>query len=328
VQALVLQVVEQPFRIRSTISRIPDLPQVHPGVHMTSSRSFLALGLSACLFACGGSSNNGAGTMGSAGADGLTIGMADGGASDCAGLMPNSVGQMVTSSMSSACPGMTGAPMPTMPMGDGMPMGNGSARGDTAMPMGMGGSMPAGTMMPMASGDTILATGTDASGLKLVLQDASSMCSGCVTGQWFDSMGMASMDSFTVLSGFNGTTLDMAQLIGGGLAIRGMNGMTSQWLATIGPGSTMPLAAPAWLAPDTSLAIVRGGRAYAIVPTSTCSASVEILSPAGNQCGQLTAPDEGASCSLSVSLDGTLVQSMLGSDSMSCMQDSWPGVLQ
>jgi len=185
-----------------------------------------------------------------------------------------------------------------------------------------------GTMMPMTSGDTILATGTDVGGLKLVLQDASSMCSGCVTGQWFDSTGMASMDSFTVLSGFNGTMLDMAQLIGGGLAIRGMNGMTFQWLTTIGPGSTMPQTAPAWLAPDTSLAIVRGGRAYAIVPASTCSASVEILSPAGNQCGQLTAPDEGASCSLSVSPDGTLVQSMLGADSMSCMQDSWPGVLQ
>jgi hypothetical protein len=295
---------------------------------MTSSRSFLALGFSACLFACGGSSNNGAGTMGSAGASGLTIGMAAGSASDCAGLMPDSAGQMVTSSMSSACPGMTGAPMPMMPMGDAMPMGDKTARGDTAMPVGMGGSMPAGSMMPMATSDTTLATGTDASGLRLVLQDASSMCSGCVTGQWFDSMGTATMDSFTVLTGFNGGMLDLAQLIGGGLAIRGNNGMTTQWLATIGPGSNSAMAVPAWLAPNTSLAIVRGGRAYALVPASTCSASVEILSPAGNQCGQLTAPDEGSSCSLSVSPDGTLVQSMLGSDSMSCMQDSWPGVLQ
>jgi hypothetical protein len=275
------------------------------------------LEFSACLLACGGSSNNGApAQMGGGDLTIVAATLADGGvSSECAGLLPAASGQVMTASMGSCTSGMNPPMSSDMPMPD-MP------------PMGMGMDMPGtagGMMMPMPS---------SSGGPVLMMQDGSTACGGCIQGQWFDAMGAASTSSFTLLRGFTGGSLEAFALIGGGVAIRRSVADGSQWLATLDADSTSPQAAPAWLAPDTSLAIVRGGSAYALLPAAnavSCSASVAILSPSGTRCGQLTAPSGGATsgCTMSVSVDGTLIQMQPAEGAMmNCTLRTWPGALQ
>jgi hypothetical protein len=133
----------------------------------------------------------------------------------------------------------------------------------------------------------------DSGGLRLGIKDDSSRCAGCVSGQWFDSSGTAATGPFTLFTGFDGspgTTFDAAPLIGGGLAIRRVDAGGSQWVAILGAAGTAPEPAPAWLAPDTELAVVRGGRAYALVPASGadgCASTADVFSPAGSRCGTI-----------------------------------------
>jgi hypothetical protein len=312
---------------------------------LRSFRNLLALGLIATLAACGGSSNNA--SMGATAAGpALLISPDPGSSADCAGLMPGSTSAMVASPMGGSC---TDSPMNMMGMGD-MPASNrmgqagmmsGGMMSATGMMSGTGTTSGDGMAMPMPmpASSGILAAGIDSGGLELVIQDGSAVCSGCIVGQWFDSLGLVATSSFTLLNGFDASSLpmlDTAPLIGGGLAIRQINpDGTTRWLAALGPSSMAPRAAPAWLGPDTSLAIVRDGRAYAVLPGASaggsCSASVAVFSPAGNHCGTLATPDDGAmSCTsgLGVSTDGTLVQPQPAADGMTCMLRSWPGALK
>jgi hypothetical protein len=200
--------------------------------------------------------------------------------------------------------------------GDGLRGSHGGARGLAAacaglVPDSLGQVTAAGTCAdaspPAASPSA--ASATDLHGLTLAISDGSSTCAGCVLGQWVDASGAAASGGFVLLTGFDpgpATWLDTAPLIGGGVAVRRVDhnpaaaggepnpaagGVHTRWLATLGHGSTTPKPAPDWLSPDTSLAIVQGGKAYALFPLASpgtsCPTTADIFSPAGDHCAHL-----------------------------------------
>jgi len=149
-------------------------------------------------------------------------------------------------------------------------------------------------------------------------------CSGCIAGQWFDGDRNTMGGSFTLLTGFvpgPSTWFETAPLIGGGLAIRRVDGpdqpYRSAWLVTVGSGSMSPQPAPDWLAsrPNTNLALARGGKAYAILPNgaanSACTQRLELVSPSGNTCAHWDLDIASGNCATSelhLGMDGTILQ--------------------
>jgi hypothetical protein len=149
-------------------------------------------------------------------------------------------------------------------------------------------------------------------------------CSGCISGQWFDGDRQPMGDGFTLLTGFApgpSTWFETAPLIGGGLAIRRVDGpqypYRSTWLVTVASGSTSPQPAPDWLRsrPNTNLALARGGTAYAVLPNGaaggTCSQRLELVSPSGNACAHWDLGIAAGGCTTSelrLGMDGTILQ--------------------
>jgi hypothetical protein len=103
---------------------------------------------------------------------------------------------------------------------------------------------------------------------------------------------------------------------------------------------------PAWLAtrPDTTLRLVRKGRAYAVLPgvgsygAPGCSQTIEVVAPSGKTCGSSAfeiAPKCGTFAgAIDVGSDGTVVQE-IASDPMTtatghsaCGWQWWPGFLR
>jgi hypothetical protein len=118
----------------------------------------------------------------------------------------------------------------------------------------------------------------------------------------------------------------------------------SRWLVVVPPGSATPAPAPDWLATRTNtlLAIVRGGRAYAVLPEAAndgdCSQRIEVLTGDGQSCGAQDFRRASGNCKtlgIRVGRDGTVVQQMppafeqgAGTDSPSCSWLFWPALLR
>lgn len=210
--------------------------------------------------------------------------------------------------------------------------------------------------MGLGSNKIPLAVGTDSSGFTLVV---SSDPPGPVEGQWFGPAGTQATGVFPlagVSTFFGSGNLDLAPLIGGGLALRrvaladtpccGPRVRYGEWLAVIPSGSAASVPAPQWLAsrPNTSLELASDGRAYAMLPMARSTASpcvqvVEILAPAGNLCGTVDFTiDENAACEtkdLVLGRDGTVIQQLPTSfeqisippNDQSCTLHFWPAAL-
>ena len=118
-------------------------------------------------------------------------------------------------------------------------------------------------------------------------------------------------------------------LIGGGLVLRG----AGAWLGTFPSGTTTVDPAPAWLAahPDSDLAIVKHGGAYAVLPpgeggTGWCRPRIFLFASDGSDCGEVSFPDAGGQCSaqrLNVGRDGTVMQSVRLDSSITSTQCAW-----
>ena len=179
----------------------------------------------------------------------------------------------------------------------------------------------------LAAQGAILGLGCDGSSHCLILTDGGS--SGRITGQWLEANGNAMTPEFIVLESFEAgpdTWLETAPLIEGGVAIRrvdqqndssGRPYRTARWLASVGAGRSGVTDAPAWLKsrPDTDLAIVRGNKAYAVLPMGApgtdCAQKIEVLAPDGTSCGALDATIAAGQCrteDVAISLDGTPIQ--------------------
>jgi hypothetical protein len=201
----------------------------------------------------------------------------------------------------------------------------------------------------LASKGTVFGLGTDTLNNSIVISNGGP---GNISAEWFSALsgGSLSGGAFTILTGFAAganTWFETAPLIGGGVAVRRVerqndgNGRpytTSQWLVTVALGATDAKAAPQWLTsrPNTNMAIVRSGKAYAMLPlgapAALCGQRIDILAPDGTQSGSFNVgleSDQGRTEDVTLALDGTPIQLRpRGSVAGSCAYRWWPAALR
>jgi hypothetical protein len=201
----------------------------------------------------------------------------------------------------------------------------------------------------LASKGTVFGLGADASNNPIVISNGGS---GSITAEWFGALDGKSLSggAFTLLDSFvpgPNTWFETAPLIGGGVAIRrvdqqndgtGRPYTTSQWLVTVALGATRANAAPQWLTsrPNTNMAIVRSGKAYATLPlgapATVCMQMIDVLAPDGTQCGSFNLGLESGQCrteDVTLALDGTPLQLRpRASFPGSCAYRWWPSALR
>lgn len=140
-----------------------------------------------------------------------------------------------------------------------------------------------------------------------------------VVARWFNGQLAPTTDWFALPG--SGAPF-VRPLIGGGAAVQS----SGTWVATVASGVAGYGPGPSWLVsrPLHDYQIVRGGRAYALVPKYGAPArnQLDLVDPAGNLCGTGTFPGaEG----LSVGTDGTVIGS--GGEG-GCSMTWWPAVLR
>jgi hypothetical protein len=200
----------------------------------------------------------------------------------------------------------------------------------------------------LASAGTVFGLGGDAQGRVLVITDGGA---GRIAAQWFDGTCTPNTGAFTLIANFvagEHTFFDTGPLIGGGVAVRrvdektdsaGVSFRTSSWLVTVPGGNASVQPAPQWLTtrPNTTLALARGGNAYALLPLGepgvTCSQQVDVFASDGTLCGSVPLPIADGQCrtqDLGLSLDGTPIQLLPSSLSQpqTCAYRWWPFALR
>ena len=135
--------------------------------------------------------------------------------------------------------------------------------------------------------------------------------------RWLDRGGTTLTDWFEVASAA-ATPVPLLRPLAGGGAILGSVGPV--WHASLPSAKATSDDAPAFAQDHADLRIVRGGKAYAVVPTS--DASIDLHSVSGKRCGTLQFPGARR---LQVGLDGTVID-LGGSDG--CSLRWWPQLLK
>jgi hypothetical protein len=201
----------------------------------------------------------------------------------------------------------------------------------------------------LASKGTVFGLGTDASNNSIVITNGGS---GSISAEWFGALDGRSFSggAFTLLDSFvpgPNTWFETAPLIDGGVAVRrvdqqndgtGRPYTTSQWLVTVALGATRANAAPQWLAtrPNTNMAMIRSGKAYAMLPlgapAAVCVQMIDLVAPDGMQCGSFNLGLESGQCrteDVTLAADGTPIQ-LRSRESFpgSCAYRWWPSALR
>ena len=149
----------------------------------------------------------------------------------------------------------------------------------------------------------------DASGAVLALTASGSG----VSGLWIDLAKATAGPTFAIGTG---AAVSARPLLGGGVAVQ----LDGRWTATVKPGETTPLAGPSWAGDAADFVPVRGGKAYALMPSA--GSAIQIVTPQGNSCGSVTF--RGVT-SVFVGLDGSVVGSTGASG---CTKVVWRNVLR
>ncbi|HYS10574.1 MAG TPA: hypothetical protein VEP66_17675 [Myxococcales bacterium] len=201
---------------------------------------------------------------------------------------------------------------------------------------------------PLASAGTVYGGGVDTVGRSLILTDGNTRFGeGAISAQWFDRDGTALTDEFLLIPEFvagNSTWFETSPLIGAGLMIRRMDGVShAQALLVVSSGSSSPQPAPRWMTsrPDSRFQITRGGRGYAVLPYAAtgvrCTQRLEVLAPDGTSCGAREYPIDAGTCDtedLALSANGTVLQRMPDAvqtrfaGTRACVWRAWPGALR
>jgi len=178
-----------------------------------------------------------------------------------------------------------------------------------------------GTGCPASSSDAFVALSDDHDNTFVALNTG---CCGSVVGlpperviaRWVDAEGRPLTPWMDVAAAGN---IEVAPLIGGGVVLRAAN-----WIASFASGSATPEAAPTFIPPYHRVAIVRGDRAYAVVPIVGWAPdhTIELYSAAGNHCGTLEFP---SGVGLYLGRDGTVIST--GPDDW-CTATWWPHLLR
>lgn len=183
--------------------------------------------------------------------------------------------------------------------------------------------------------------GTDVLGRTLVLWNGDAFFgAGSTAGRWLDANGAPLTPVFHAQVPSLGAAADskvLTPLIGGGLVLQ-LNGT---WTHGFASGSAEAGAPPSWMAHRTGrLEIVRGGKAYALLPpmpsAPVCSQQVEVLAPDGSSCGKLTFDTPAGACvtaPLVLGADGSILQQQAlahpSENGMNgCTEKWWPHILR
>lgn len=170
---------------------------------------------------------------------------------------------------------------------------------------------------------------------------------GTITGQWFDAVGKALTGERVLIDDFTAgqnTWFEGRPLLDGGLAIRRVDQLndtaghpyrTAEWLFSLDAAGKTP--APAWLQPDTDIAIAHQGRGYALLPmgkpSAPCEQAIQMVASDGTRCGSFSLPLAPGSCrteDVAVGRDGTIVEIVPRElrPPAACSWVFWPSVLQ
>jgi hypothetical protein len=167
----------------------------------------------------------------------------------------------------------------------------------------------------------VAAAGTDAVGNVLLLAvgdvEGQGLPPGALTARWYDFDLSPLTNWFLVASAASRSSrYATAPLIGGGIAIQ----VDGAWTFAIPSGQPVANPAPAFLAANggASVALVRGARAYAVLPGE---GTLRLYSSAGDLCGSLSFP----ATSLTVGADGSVIAA---SGTRQCTKTVWPALLR
>lgn len=180
---------------------------------------------------------------------------------------------------------------------------------------------------PLASSGAVFGAGVDVLGRALVVTGGSApFGAGSITAQWFDRNGTPLTGEFVLVTGFvpgSSTWFETSPLLGGGVEVRRMDLAGGVYhakaLVLVQSGAAVVQPPPRWMTdrPDTKLQIVRGGKAYAVLPYGAanvpCTQKVEIVAADGTSCGSTSYPIAAGTCNtpdLSVAQDGTVIQGL------------------
>ena len=160
----------------------------------------------------------------------------------------------------------------------------------------------------------------DANGNRLILVHgaaADGFGNDDLLGSWFDFGGKALTGWFRVASGAGRVDLAHA-LIGGGAVAR----IDGAWRYFIPSGKAEVQPAPAFLRdnPQTDFTLVRGAKAYAVLPRSGDRTQMKLYSTSGDLCGTVRFPNG----SLTTGADGSVIAA---SGDRGCTKTVWPGLL-
>jgi hypothetical protein len=139
-------------------------------------------------------------------------------------------------------------------------------------------------------------------------------------GSWFDFGGNTLTGWFRIASGTAAGRVDLAHaLIGGGAVLR----IDGAWTHFIPSGKAEVQPAPAFLLenPLTDFTLVRGAKAYAVLPRSGDTSQMKLYSTSGNLCGTVSFPNG----SLTTGADGSVIAA---SGDRGCTKTVWPGLLR
>lgn len=138
--------------------------------------------------------------------------------------------------------------------------------------------------------------------------------------RWVDLNINPVSDEFLLMTVPPGWVSRVGRLIGGGLVYQ----LDNHWAVMVPSGKAESLPAPDWLAPYSNydIEIVRGGRAYALIPKwpEPDRRTISLYSASGNHCGDVTFPLPD----VTIGIDGTAIVSTGGD---ACTITWWPAVL-
>ncbi|MFL5275711.1 MAG: hypothetical protein ACJ79T_04490 [Myxococcales bacterium] len=171
------------------------------------------------------------------------------------------------------------------------------------------------------TGSIVAAAGTDAVGNILLLAvgdvEGRGFAPDALTARWYD-FDLSPLTNWFLVAGTasRSSRYATAALVGGGIAIQ----VDGAWTLAIASGQPVANPAPAFLAANgpASVALVRGARAYAVLPVG---GALRLYSAAGELCGSLSFPGT----SLTMGADGSVIAA---SGTRQCTKTVWPALLR
>ncbi|HZR08499.1 MAG TPA: hypothetical protein VFA79_07945 [Myxococcales bacterium] len=159
-----------------------------------------------------------------------------------------------------------------------------------------------GAFLPVAAAE-------DSTGTVLAITGSA----GTLSGIWVDMAKQVATQPFTIATG---SAARARPLQGGGIAVQ----VDGRWTGLVEPSQPGVQPPPAWLADAADFAVVRGAKAYALIPKT--GTAVGIVSTQGNSCGTVAFP--GVS-SITVGVDGTVLGA---TGARGCTKFVWRNVLR